>query len=131
MVLPSPFFMEGLMMKERGVALIETAVVMPLLIMVVLAGAGLGLALVAQIRLQAAVEAAAVGVASGTLGEDDAGALLEVTGGELTCLWVGVGDMCSDDGLDFPRVQLRGAMVVELPFFGEFHLEAETVKVLP
>lgn len=106
--------------RDRGVALVEAALVLPLIALLLAGGLGLGLAMVADVRLSHAAAQAAEGAAAGILEEDDAAALVESAGGAMSCFWTGTGaGGCYDDGLDVDRHQVVAETVVVVPFIGE------------
>lgn len=118
--------------SEHGVALVEAAVVLPVLVLVVAGGLILGLATVADVRLEQAVGEAARGAAAGVVEEDAAGELVAGGGGTMTCFWSGSGPGgCWDDGLDVDRVQVVGTgPTFQIPFGGTVTPSARAVGVV-
>jgi Flp pilus assembly pilin Flp len=123
-------FKEWSRREQTGVAIVETALVLPLISLLLAGGLGLGLAVVADIRLEHAAGEAARGVAAGVLDEDGAAALVESAGGSLDCFDVGAGGACFDDGLEVDRVQVVASTVVVVPFIGDVTPTASAVSIL-
>lgn len=92
---------------EKGVALIEAALILPVLALLLVGGFFLGFATIDQMRLERVAGDAAL------LPEAEAEKLIESggggrgTGATMVCYWQGLGiGGCFDDGLDIHRTQI-------------------------
>lgn len=114
------------MSRDRGAAIVEYALILPVAIMLGVSGLFFALAMADEIRLQHAVSEAVY------LLEDEAGYLIESAGGEMECFWKGTGPGgCFDDGIDhLTRVQVVAVgRTWHPPMFGSVTPRAEATAV--
>lgn len=112
---------------DTGAAIVEAALVLPVLTLLVVGGLIYGAAMVTDLRLEYAAITAA------TMHEDDAAAVVETAGGTLTCYAAGEGPLdCIDDGATGYRVQVVvTGPTFTLPAYGSVETGARTVGTGP
>ena len=89
------------MSRDLGAALIEVALVLPILLTLIIGALILGFATVEDIRLERATSDAAL------LTESEAQQVLQSIDGRVLCWWSGSGSgECFDDGLTLERTQI-------------------------
>src|SRR5690606_14722780 len=114
------------MRRERGAIIVEYAIILPLAVMLGVAGLFYGLAMVSDLRITHAVGQAVY------LDEVDAGTLITMAGGSMECWWYGDGPGgCFEDGLDHQyRVQVVATgTTYRPPLFDPVTPRAEAVAI--